>query len=73
MSQIGYFKLLITRGILSGPLDFEIKRVACITQDLDFISIRGSPKKSICSVNHQSRSKSVDKHVYRSYTVTIFF
>ena len=29
-SQIGYLKLLITRCILSGPLDFEIKRVACI-------------------------------------------
>ena len=29
-SQIGYLKLLITRSILSGPLDFEIKRVACI-------------------------------------------
>ena len=29
MSQIGYLKLLITRSILSGPLDFEIKRVAC--------------------------------------------
>ena len=28
-SQIGYLKLLITRRILSGPLDFEIKRVAC--------------------------------------------
>ena len=28
-SQIGYLKLLITRSILSGPLDFEIKRVAC--------------------------------------------
>ena len=30
MSQIGYLKLLITRSILSGSLDFEIKRVACI-------------------------------------------
>ena len=30
MTQIGYLKLLITRSILSGPLDFEIKRVACI-------------------------------------------
>ena len=29
-SQIGYLKLLITRSILSGPLNFEIKRVACI-------------------------------------------
>ena len=29
-SQIGYLKLLITRSILSGPLDFEIKGVACI-------------------------------------------
>ena len=29
-SQIGYLKLLITRSILSGPPDFEIKRVACI-------------------------------------------
>ena len=29
-SQIGYLKLLITRSILSGPLDFVIKRVACI-------------------------------------------
>ena len=29
-SQTGYLKLLITRSILSGPLDFEIKRVACI-------------------------------------------
>ena len=29
-SQIGYLKLLITRSILSSPLDFEIKRVACI-------------------------------------------
>ena len=29
-SQIGYLKLLITRIILSGALDFEIKRVACI-------------------------------------------
>ena len=29
-SQIGYLKLLITRSILFGPLDFEIKRVACI-------------------------------------------
>ena len=28
-SQIGYLKLLIARSILSGPLDFEIKRVAC--------------------------------------------
>ena len=28
-SQIGYLKLLITRSILSGPVDFEIKRVAC--------------------------------------------
>ena len=28
-SQIGYLKLLITRSILSGPLDFEIKRVTC--------------------------------------------
>ena len=30
-SQVGYLKLLISRSILSGPLDFEIKRVACIT------------------------------------------
>ena len=30
MSQIDYLKLLITRSILSGPLDFEIKRVTCI-------------------------------------------
>ena len=29
-SQIGYLKLLITWSVLSGPLDFEIKRVACI-------------------------------------------
>ena len=29
-SQISYLKLLITRSILSGPLDFEIKRVTCI-------------------------------------------
>ena len=29
MSRIGYLKLLITRSILAGPLDFEIKRVAC--------------------------------------------
>ena len=29
-SQIGYLKLLITRSILSGPLDFEVKRVTCI-------------------------------------------
>ena len=28
-SQIGYLKLLITRIILSGPLDFEIQGVAC--------------------------------------------
>ena len=28
-SQIGYLKLLITRIILSGPLDFEIKTAAC--------------------------------------------
>ena len=28
-SLIGYLKLLITRSILSSPLDFEIKRVAC--------------------------------------------
>ena len=27
--QIGYLKLLITPSILSSPLDFEIKRVAC--------------------------------------------
>ena len=26
----GYLKPLISRSILSGPLDFEIKRVACI-------------------------------------------
>ena len=30
-SQIGYLKLLITRSILSGSLDFEIKGVACIS------------------------------------------
>ena len=30
-SQVGYLKLLISRSILSGPLDFEIKRVACIS------------------------------------------
>ena len=30
MSQIGCLKLLITGSILSGPLDFEIKRVTCI-------------------------------------------
>ena len=35
-SQIGYLKLLITRSILSGPLDFEIKRVACIMTDFSF-------------------------------------
>ena len=29
-SQIGYLTLLITRSILSGPLDYEIKGVACI-------------------------------------------
>ena len=29
MSQTGYLKLLITRSILSSPLDFEIKRVPC--------------------------------------------
>ena len=29
-SHIGYLKLLITRSNLSGTLDFEIKRVACI-------------------------------------------
>ena len=29
-SQIGYLKLMITGSILSDPLDFEIKRVACI-------------------------------------------
>ena len=29
-SQIGYLKLLINQSILTGPLDFEIKRVACI-------------------------------------------
>ena len=29
-SQIGYLKLLISRSILSGTLDFEIKRVTCI-------------------------------------------
>ena len=28
-SQVCYLKLLISRSILSGPLDFEIKRVAC--------------------------------------------
>ena len=27
-SQVGYLKLLISRSILSGALDFEIKRVA---------------------------------------------
>ena len=32
-SQSGYLKLLITQSILSGPLDFEIKRVAV----LDFL------------------------------------
>ena len=31
-SQVGYLKLLISRSILSGPLDFEIKRVACISK-----------------------------------------
>ena len=25
-SQIGYLKLLISRSILSGPLDFDIKK-----------------------------------------------
>ena len=29
MSQVGYLKLLISQSILSGPLDFKIKRVAC--------------------------------------------
>ena len=29
MSHVGYLKLLVSRSILSGPLDFEIKRVAC--------------------------------------------
>ena len=29
-SSTDYLKLLISRSILSGPLDFEIKRVACI-------------------------------------------
>ena len=33
-SQTGYLKLLITRSILSGPLDFEIKRVACTTNQI---------------------------------------
>ena len=28
-SEIGYLKLLITQSILSCPLEFEIKRVAC--------------------------------------------
>ena len=40
-SQIGYLKLLITRSILSGPLDFEIKRVACTSsKQLNFNMIR---------------------------------
>ena len=29
MSHVGYLKLLISWSILSGPLDFEIKRVSC--------------------------------------------
>ena len=34
-SQIGYLKLLITRSILSGPLDFEIKRKTLTFVDAD--------------------------------------
>ena len=37
-SQIGYLKLLITRSILPGPLDFEIKRVACSICCWGFVS-----------------------------------
>ena len=41
-SQIGYLKLLITRSILSGPLNFEIKRVACIFVEMWIIVWEGS-------------------------------
>ena len=41
-SQIGYLKLLIARSILSGPLDFEIKRVAYISKELLFKKIMES-------------------------------
>ena len=42
ISQIGYLKLLISRSILSGPLDFEIKRAACIL--IIFVYILNKPK-----------------------------
>ena len=40
-SQIGYLKLLISWSILSGTLDFEIKRVACI-------SIQQAIRRRVC-------------------------
>ena len=39
-SQNGYLKLLITQSILSGHLDFEIKRVACTQQVLNYHIIK---------------------------------
>ena len=38
-SQIGCLKLPISRSILSGPLDFEIKRVACIHMKLQVVLV----------------------------------
>ena len=46
-SQIGYLKLLISRSILSGTLDFEIERVTCI---LLTVQEHGQETKSVVPV-----------------------
>ena len=46
---VGYLKLLISRSILSGPLDFEIKRVACtnFTERTSAVGLCGSELLSL--------------------------